>query len=282
MTRPLTATLPAVPTLPRLQWPLARFLREGTFYLSIVLIFASPYFLPNVWWKFLLSTLGILFLFKIHRPKDYLRVLGLKLSKRDGAIALGLFLVVLASARGILLASASAAGYTYQTEHWSPGLRLMPVFQAVNEEIFFRAFFLNVLIQRFKRAKLVSIFSATAFMAIHPVYYAIRDGYALMPMTIMTLLFFGLAANQLFLTYRHIGFTYALHFGWNATRFGGEFTATGTGAVLKDGLSFDILEGSGMALGFALLILAASMVLEGVRNGKLLIRVPIPARPRRG
>ena len=56
-----------------------------------------------------------------------------------------------------------------------------------------------------------------------------------------------LLGNKLYFTYGHIGYSYALHAGWNFTKFGGAYVDQG-GIFVREVEAFKAIEGSDMTL----------------------------------
>lgn len=91
------------------------------------------------------------------------------------------------------------------------------LFQALNEEILFRALLIGLLIQFVPSAPVISLGVAFPFAAVHFLLYRYSNPLhlALPIASLATLFFAGVAWNNLYLAFRHIGFSWALHAGWN-------------------------------------------------------------------
>ena len=81
-------------------------------------------------------------------------------------------------------------------------------------------------------------------------------------MSIATLLAFSLATNLLFLKFGHIGYSFAIHAGWNLTRFGGAYERAGVALTETDTIA--LIEGSLLALGASALLLLAVIAVDRV------------------
>jgi hypothetical protein len=175
---------------------------------------------PHHWWAFALTTAAIAVALRLVLGPQWISDAGLKLSPAQA------LLVVVAFA-GVAAASAMLLHHVYQTA----GLRVTApavedqagfLFQALNEEILFRALLIGLAIQLVRPAPLVSLMLislglALVFPAAHFLMYRFTNPMhlALSLPALMTLFCAGLAMNNLYLGFRHIGFSWALHAGWN-------------------------------------------------------------------
>ena len=67
---------------------------------------------------------------------------------------------------------------------------------------------------------------------------------ALSASALATLFLAGVAMNNLYLAFRHIGFSWALHAGWNVIWLPAAFYDAGTNALLREPQIFDRVLGS--------------------------------------
>lgn len=89
-------------------------------------------------------------------------------------------------------------------------------------------------------------------------YYAGSLHTTLELTTLLTLFFFALAANSLYLTFNHIGFGYVIHLAWNWWRFSSDILKDGV--LLNEAQSFNAFEGSWPVFTFVLVLTLMCLV----------------------
>lgn len=120
---------------------------------------------------------------------------------------------------------------------------LWRICQPLNEEIVLRALLLGFFARYFKHRAYLAILSALVFSLLHLLlYYYGAFAIRLELSTLLTLFFFALAANALYLTFDHIGFGFVIHMTWNWWRFSGNIVKDGI--TLNEPQTFNALEGS--------------------------------------
>jgi len=171
---------------------------------------------PHHGWAFALATAAILVALRLVLGPEWRASAGLKLSPVQALLVLVAFL---AAAAG----SAMLLHHVYE----SAGLRVTApdiedqagfLFQALNEEILFRALLIGLVIQVARPAGLIpliliSLALALVFPAAHFLLYRYSNPMhlALSLAALATLFCAGVAMNNLYLAFRHIGFSWALH-----------------------------------------------------------------------
>jgi membrane protease YdiL (CAAX protease family) len=94
-------------------------------------------------------------------------------------------------------------------------------FQTLNEEMVLRALLLTTLTQILKVRFLLSIAVAGVFTLLHFVLYRFGPPQTALSVQALTaLLLVGFAFNEFFLVTGSIAVPWAIHLGWNLTRFG--------------------------------------------------------------
>lgn len=227
-------------------------MKRFVLYLLIIISFIIPY-LIETWWRFIPCSVLIIYFASKLEPTSYKEFLGLKAAKitiLKTLIVFGLMFFV----------SYYAINYQLQTQKlefylasFNPLWLLITTFHVLNEELIFRSILLNTIRKRAKNLFLVSLIVAVIFSLAHLVHYFISDGTILKPLTLIVLFIFGLACNHLFFKYKHIWYCYAIHLSWNITRFKSELIHDKT--QIKQGQTFNLIEGSYFMLVFALIIL---------------------------
>lgn len=234
-----------------------------------VLVFLVPY--TSGWsWKFPLTSLLLFPLAKILWPRNWRTHLGLAFDKATWVRVLLLTASVFVLSHYLVPYLAQRGGYEYfPFVHWR--WKISTVFQVLNEEVVLRALLLSALFRVFRSSVLVSLFTALVFSLLHWILYrySIEGAVVLTPMTLLNLTLFGLICNLFYLRYNHIGYGYALHLGWNLTRFTGACILNNR--PLQEGKTFNLIEGSGevaFLLGIILVLGFSFLNLEKVSKGK--------------
>jgi hypothetical protein len=105
---------------------------------------------------------------------------------------------------------------------------------------------IGVLIAYVRSAALISLGLALVFAAAHFLLYRFSNPMhlALSAAALATLFLAGVAMNNLYLAFRHIGFSWALHAGWNVVWLPATFYDAATHARLNEPQVFDRVLGS--------------------------------------
>jgi hypothetical protein len=175
---------------------------------------------PHHWWAFVLVTAAIAVALRLVLGAQWTRDAGLKLSPARAFWVIVAFIVVAAASNTLL-------HHVYETV----GLRATAptiaeqagfLFQALNEEILFRALLIGLVVMAVRPTTLISFVLISLGLALvfpvgHFLMYRFTNPMhlALSLPALATLFCAGLAMNNLYLAFRHIGFSWALHAGWN-------------------------------------------------------------------
>lgn len=222
---------------------------------------------PDNWWAFVLVTTAILAVLRLLFGPQWRIRAGLNLSPVQVLFVIVAFVLIAAASKMLL-----------HTVYAAAGLRAVPLsmeeqagflFQAFNEEIFFRALMIGVLIHYARSPVLISLGLAFVFAAAHFLLYRYSNPMhlALSLPALATLFAAGVAWNNLYLAFRHIGFSWALHAGWNVVWLPAAFTDATTHAPLHEPQIFDRVLGAPVVAALACAIAVLSFVL-------LLLRPP--------
>lgn len=131
------------------------------------------------------------------------------------------------------------------------------MFYVLNEEIVLGAILLFTLVYKWKvRPIVASICLAVGFALIHYVFYrwVFIDRGILGISTLITLFLVGFVRNSLILYTGHIGYSWALHFGWIAIMFGSRHTNLNANIYLSELESFNTYLGSTEMLFLSIII----------------------------
>ena len=200
-----------------------------------------PYFyLPGTWWRAIPSTALILAVTVLVFRKQAIEFLGLHLMPRAALMTLVVF-VVAAFASNEVIGAIVAAGPFRASAHRSLVSGVHQFFQVLNDEMILRAAVLTLVLRVLPYPKSMALGCALLFSAAHHVVYRLH-GVHIEAAALLTLFSFGVLANLLFLRFGHIGYGWALHYGWNLMRFGSVYAVDGR--YLSEGMSFNYLEGN--------------------------------------
>lgn len=211
------------------------------------LVFSYYYF--DGWWYSSIGTFLILFFSFLLWKKKFplvtgIRIRGITLIKVILLTAIILTVSYLlmnfsAGKKGISIAFSSVYNYYHD------------VFYIINEEIVYGAILLYFLIQKYKINKIVaSIGLALVFSAGHFILYKwvfLQTGI-LSIKTLTVLFLIGILRNNLIILSKHIGYSWALHFGWMAVMFGSVPFWLESGEGLTEPERFNIFLGTNFML----------------------------------
>ena len=233
-------------------------------YLAVILAFLVPYTLGWAWgwWKFVGSSIAIVLLWRCSRPKTFMTDLGFRLRYTDLALAILSLLVVGIIASRLIPGVLRPHGYVLG--HRDPEWMCLAVpFQTLNEEMVLRALLLSALAQIVNARLLVIATVASVFVVLHFVLYRFGPPHAALSVQALATLFLaGLAFNELFLATGSIAVPFAIHLGWNLTRFGNDWIEQGSSKPLPQGLDFNLIEGDWRVTGLAVALVLITLKCE--------------------
>ena len=238
---------------------------EGWARLSALLVVAAlmPWPLLMIrdnWWAFVLVTAAIVAALRLLLGQQWADDAGLNLPPTHVLIVVAAFAVVATGSDMLLPIVYKAAGLKANapTIEEQTGF----VFQAFNEEIFFRALMIGFFIQYVRSALMISLGLAFLFAAAHFLLYRFGTLHLALSMASLATLFFaGVAMNNLYLAFRHIGFSWALHAGWNVIWLPATFYDASTNERLYEPQVFDRVLGSSGIIAIACAAAVLSFVL---------------------
>ena len=220
-------------------------------------------------WVSLLGTALILLFSRLAWPGDWVARAGFRIPGREILAAFVVLLVCSAAAYVLVRTVAVGAGVSFTPFFERDGMVLRMVHtagQTVNEEIVLGALVLGAVTRRCARTRLVvvSVLVAAVFALLHLAFYACRPesavNYGVLSIPVLlTLLGVGVLRNNLILHYRHIGFAWALHLGWNLVFLNS--TLSVDGARLNEPRQFNLLLGHPMIAAVVLAAMAVTVVL---------------------
>jgi hypothetical protein len=135
---------------------------------------------------------------------------------------------------------------------------------------------LTVLAHTLRVRFLLTIAVAGIFALLHFIFYELGPAHTMLSgQALTTLLFVGVALNKLFLATGSIAFPWAIHFGWNLTRFGNAWIGQSSPKALPQGSDFNMIEGNPWVIALAV---ALALVARVTRSRLIAIRVGANAK----
>jgi hypothetical protein len=176
---------------------------------------------------------------------DFLKHIGLQLDLKTFARSLILSVLVILCAFLLMEYIAAGDNVLIKVTNWRNYYH--DIFYTLNEEIVLGAILLFALADDRKiHPVIASVGLAVFFSLIHFVFYrwVFNDRGIIGIPTLTTLFFIGFVRNSLILQTRHIGYSWALHFGWIAVMFGSWHVDMDTNKYLTEPARFNTYLGS--------------------------------------
>lgn len=192
-----------------------------------------------------IGSLLIIFLSFLIWGNGFLEKVGLQLNLQIFVKSIILVVIIAGCSLLILKYIGNKNDIRIEYYNWRDYYHVM--FYVLNEEIVLGAILLFTLVYKWKiRPIVASICLAVGFALIHYVFYrwVFADRGILGISTLVTLFLVGFVRNSLILHTGHIGYSWALHFGWIAIMFGSRHTNLNTNMYVSELESFNIYLGS--------------------------------------
>jgi len=223
------------------------------------LLFSYNYF--NGWWYSSIGTILVLIFSYLIWKNDFLKHIGLQLNVKRIVSSFLLAAVITICSALIMRYIAGKHDVIINPSTWHNYYH--DVFYILNEEIVIGAMLLFGLVHKKKIRPLVaSVGLAVFFALIHFVFYKwiFLDRGIIGIVTLTTLFMVGFVRNSLILMTGHIGYSWALHYGWMIVMMGSIHTYMDTELWVTESEKFNMYLGS-----FEMLIISATMaVLTGI------------------
>ena len=206
--------------------------------------FFSYYFFGG-WWNSSVGTLLIILFSYLIWDKDFLKQIGLQLDLKT--IAKSIILAGIIAICALLLMKYIAFKHNVKISYTNWRDYYHDVFYILNEEIVIGSILLFALVnKRNIRPIIASVGLAIFFALIHFVFYKwiFRDRGILRISTLTTLFLVGFVRNSLILQTGHIGYSWALHFGWMIVMFGSMHIDLNTNLTITESERFNLYLGS--------------------------------------
>lgn len=212
--------------------------------LLIVSYLSSSYLYFGGWWHSSIGTILILLFSYLIWKKNFLKVIGLSLSIETSIKVIGFTIIIIIGSIIIIKYIGSKNGISILFNDISEYYH--EIFYILNEEIILGGIAIYILLDKFKITPLVvSIGLALMFSLIHFIFYKYVFQTGLIKINTLTAIFFvGMIRNNIIIKYRHIGYSWALHFGWMAIMFGSYPYWNDSKLGLTEPESFNIFLGS--------------------------------------
>lgn len=215
------------------------------FTLLIIIYVLFSYSFLGDWLYSSLGTLLIIFLSFLIWGNGFLQKIGLQFKLQT--IVKSIILVVIVAGCSIILLKyiGNKNGIRIEYYNWRDYYHVL--FYVINEEIVMGAILLFTLVFKWKmKALAASICVALGFALLHFVFYRwiFADRGMLGISTLVSLFLVNFVRNSLILHTGHIGYSWALHFGWIAIMFGSRHTYISTNMYVSELESFNTYLGS--------------------------------------
>jgi hypothetical protein len=233
--------------------------------LVVALLLPWPLLLgPDNWWAFVLITAAIAVTLRLVLGPGWTSIAGLKLSPAHALLVIASLAIVATGSKLLLAAVYQSAGLISKPANIENQIGFL--FQALNEEILFRALLIGFIIQYVRSAPLVSIGLALLFSATHFFLYRFSNPLhlSLSLAALATLFFAGVVMNSLYLIFRHVGFSWSLHAGWNVVWLPAPIYDAASHELLHEPQVFDRVLGSPaiMAAACAMAVLSFAILVR--------------------
>jgi hypothetical protein len=230
-----------------------------------LLLYAHFYLSYNYnagWWHsmlgfFVISGLGFLIW-----PTSFLRVAGMRMPFTGLVLVIALTALLTFVSWLISVNIANSAGVTIKVAAFESYVHCF--FYIASEELITGAVMLHLFRSRLRLSPLVAsamlaLLLALAHLLLYKWYF--KDKGFLETGTLLTLLFTVFVKNNLIVKAGHIGYAWALHFGWMAVMYGSLHVYNENGRVLNDLEKFNLYLGSPWVVVISFLLAGLSLLL---------------------
>jgi len=183
-------------------------------YIFFTYYFNIPFFQQR--WKAAVGTVLILFFSYLLWGKDFLKIVGLKLDFKKIIKSLILIAIIIIGSLWLMKYIAHHQYIKITFPKLLDVRHIHVIFYTLNEEIVLGALTLFVFVNKWKIKPIcASIALALAFSLIHYVFFRwVFQTGIIHVTTLVSLFLIGFVRNNLILLKGHIGYSWALHFGW--------------------------------------------------------------------
>ena len=210
---------------------------------SIYVVFSYSFL--GDWLYSSIGSILIVFLSYLIWGKGFLKKIGLQLNLQTISKAIILAIIITTCSLLIMKYIGNRDNIRIDYYNWRDYYHVM--FYVLNEEIILGAILLFTLVYKWKLGPVVaSLCIAVLFSLIHYIFYkwVFADSGVLGISTLITLFLVGFIRNSLIIQNGHIGYSWALHFGWVAIMFGSSHTYLKTNMYVTEPDRFNMYLGS--------------------------------------
>lgn len=229
------------------------------FVVAIILSYLGLNYLPIYgWWISIFGTLLIIFFGRKAWPKNYLQRLGIPQNRLHYFISIVLLIVFTLLTFTLIQTIVNERNYGFRIANIYKAIHIF--FYTLNEEIVLGALLLFTLSSKYNKANpiFISIIIAFIFAIMHYIFYRwIFQGEAqgiLSYFAISSLFVVGVLRNNLILKFGHIGYSWAIHYGWMLIMFGCAIYVKENNILLSETERFNIFIGNKTIFIIALVI----------------------------
>jgi len=219
------------------------------------------YYIFGGWWNSSVgSVLIILFSYLIWK-KDFPRHIGLQFDLKT--ITKSIILVGIVTICALLIMIYIANKYNVQIGFTNWRNYFHDIFYILNEEIVIGAILLFALVNKLKIKPIIASVGLAVFFALmHFVFYMwiFNDRGIIGISTLTTLFLVGFVRNSLIFQTGHIGYSWALHFGWMVVMFGSMHIDSNTNLNVTEPERFNLYLGSIEMLVISIIIAGLSLI----------------------
>lgn len=222
-----------------------RFRKRILFELLVLSYLLFSYYALGGWWNSFAGFLLIIFFARLLWGDDFLRRTGLQIDLAGIGFSVVSAAAIIALSYVIIQYMAHKNSIFLLPGNWKDYFH--EVFYILNEEIVLGAIILFYLTRTRNLNPAVSAaLLAVFFSVVHYVFYRyiFDDRGVIGILALITLFLIGFLRNGLILLSGHIGYSWALHFGWMSVMFGSMHSFSGTGEPLGESQKFNLYLGS--------------------------------------
>lgn len=232
------------------------------FSLLILLYLLFSYYYFKGWWYSSIGSVLIISISYLIWGKAFLKQIGLQLN--IPILAKSLILTVVIASCSLLLMKyiGNRENIRIEFNNWRDYYHVC--FYVLNEEIVVGAILLFSMLNKWRIRPLVaSLCLAVFFSLVHFIFYKwiFADKGVIGISTSLTLFLVGFVRNNLIIQTGHIGYSWALHFGWVAIMFGSSHSYLSTNMPLAEYESFNLYLGSLEMLIISFILAVVSLII---------------------
>lgn len=213
--------------------------------LLVLLYFLFSYYVFKGWWYSSIGSILIILLSRLIWGKGFLKQIGLQLDLQTIIKSIFLAIVITICAFLIMKYIGNKDNIRIAYTNWRDYYH--DIFYILNEEIVIGAILLFAMVHKWKVKPIVACLLLALFFAfIHYTFYRwifLEKGIIGLS-TLIVLFLVGFVRNSLILLTGHIGYSWALHFGWMAVMFGSMHTDSQTDLGVPEPERFNLYLGS--------------------------------------